>query len=156
MTITIYIAGPMFSQAEKRYNEEICEHLEELGYRTFLPQREASDVDDLLRSGLDWDQVNQQIFEEDTKGIRNSDIVLFVMDGRVPDDGACVEIGYGYALGKECIGLKTDPRSFMSDYDNSMIVGALKNRIARNTDELLSIIREIALSPDAASQEESS
>jgi nucleoside 2-deoxyribosyltransferase len=156
MTITIYIAGPMFSQAEKRYNKEICEHLEELGYGTFLPQRDGSDVDELLRSGLDWDQVNQQIFDEDTDGIRNSDIVLFVMDGRVPDDGACVEIGYAYALGKECVGFKTDPRCFISDYDNSMIVGALKNRIARNMDELFSILREIALLPDAAFQEESS
>jgi nucleoside 2-deoxyribosyltransferase len=147
MTITIYIAGPMFSQAEKHYNEEICERLEKLGYETFLPQREASDVDDLLRSGLNWDQVNQRIFEEDTKGIRNSDIVLFVMDGRVPDDGACVEIGYAYAMGKECIGLKTDPRSFMSDYDNSMIVGALKNRIARNMDDLIMILETVCSAP---------
>jgi nucleoside 2-deoxyribosyltransferase len=147
MTITIYIAGPMFSQAEKHYNEEICERLEKLGYEIFLPQREASDVDDLLRSGLNWDQVNQRIFEEDTKGIRNSDIVLFVMDGRVPDDGACVEIGYAYAMGKECIGLKTDPRSFMSDYDNSMIVGALKNRIARNMDDLIMILETVCSAP---------
>jgi nucleoside 2-deoxyribosyltransferase len=147
---SIYIAGPMFSEAERNYNEKISRILKGKGYETFLPQRDASDVDELLSSGMDWDEINQRIFDEDIEGIRNSDIVLFVMDGRVPDDGACVEIGYAYALGKECIGLKTDPRSFMSDYDNSMIVGALKNRIARNMDELFSMIGEIALSTDAA------
>jgi nucleoside 2-deoxyribosyltransferase len=147
---SIYIAGPMFSEAERNYNETISRILKGKGYETFLPQRDASDVDELLSSGMDWDEINQRIFDEDIEGIRNSDIVLFVMDGRVPDDGACVEIGYAYALGKECIGLKTDPRSFMSDYDNSMIVGALKNRIARNMDELFSMIGEIALSTDAA------
>lgn len=140
MALTIYIAGPMFSEAERNYNETITRILEGKGYETFLPQRDASDVDELLRSGMSWDHVNQHIFDEDTEGIRSSDVVIFVMDGRVPDDGACVEIGYAYALGKECVGLKTDPRSFMSDYDNSMIIGALRNRIARNIDELITIL----------------
>ena len=147
MTLTIYIAGPMFSKAERNYNDTITRILEGKGYGTFLPQRDANDVDELLRSGLNWDQVNQMIFEEDTEGIRSSDVVLFVMDGRVPDDGACVEIGYAYALGKECVGLKTDPRSFMSDYDNSMIVGALRNRIARSMDELITILETLSSDP---------
>ncbi|MGP8320991.1 MAG: nucleoside 2-deoxyribosyltransferase [Methanosarcinaceae archaeon] len=77
-----------------------------------------------------------QIFKRDISEIQKSDIVVFIMDGRVPDDGACVEIGYAYAMGKECICLKTDPRTLMSDLDNPMILGALKDRIARNFKEL--------------------
>lgn len=138
---TVYIAGPMFSEAERQYNERLSESLEAAGYRTFLPQRDGRDVGKLLKVGKSWDEVHQDIFEEDTQGIRGADIVLFVMDGRVPDEGACVEIGYAYALGKECIGLKTDPRVFMGECDNSMIVGALKNRIASDMDEALSMLR---------------
>lgn len=138
---TVYIAGPMFSEAERQYNEKLSESLEAAGYRTFLPQRDGRDVAELLKVGKSWDEVHQDIFEEDTQGIKGADIVLFVMDGRVPDEGACVEIGYAYALGKECIGLKTDLRVFMGECDNSMIVGALKNRIASDMDEALSMLR---------------
>jgi len=138
----IYIAGPMFSQAERTYNERITSLLEGGGYEVFLPQRDARDVQELLDEGKDWDEVNQHIFDEDIAGIDGCDVVLFIMDGRVPDDGACVEIGYAYANGKECLGLKTDPRVFMGDYDNSMIVGALKNRIARNEEDLLSMLED--------------
>ena len=139
----IYIAGPMFSEAERTYNEMIAQLLEENGYGVFLPQRDAMDVQELLDEGMGWDQVNQHIFDEDIQGIRGCDIVLFVMDGRVPDDGACVEIGYAYALGKECVGLKTDLRTFMGKYDNSMIVGALRNRIARSTTELIGVLHTL-------------
>lgn len=45
------------------------------------------------------------IFEKDVQELKNSDVVVFNMDGRVPDEGACVEIGIGYALGKECVQL---------------------------------------------------
>jgi nucleoside 2-deoxyribosyltransferase len=136
----IYIAGPMFSDAERTYNEMIAETLESEGHETFLPQRDAKDVDELLGNGMNWEEVNLHIFEEDIGGIRESDLVLFIMDGRVPDDGACVEVGYAFALGKECVGLKTDPRAFMGECDNPMIVGALKNRIARNVPEMLVIL----------------
>jgi len=139
----IYIAGPMFSEAEKAYNKVITSLLEGSGYEVFLPQRDVKDVQELLDEGMNWDQVNQHIFDEDTKGIKGCDIVLLVMDGRVPDDGACVEIGYAHALGKECVGLKTDLRTFMGEYDNSMIVGALRNRIARSTTELIGVLHTL-------------
>ena len=54
------------------------------------------------------------------------------MDGRVPDEGACVEIGIVYALGKGCIGLKTDARGAFEGADNPMVLGALKFRVAGN------------------------
>jgi hypothetical protein len=48
-----------------------------------------------------------------------------------------------YALGKECVGLKTDPRTLMSDVDNPLIMGALKYRIARNLKELEDFLIQI-------------
>ena len=144
MKAKIYIAGPMFSEAEMIYNERISHLLEGNGYGTFLPQRDAADVGDLRDAGMTWEQANSHIFEQDIQGIRDSDIVLFVLDGRVPDDGACVEIGYAYAMGKECIGLKTDPRSFMGEQDNPMIIGALRNRIAKNPDDLLEFLSDLS------------
>ncbi len=132
----IYVAGPLFSEAEKQYNEYLSKCLEDMGFETFLPQRDGYELSELLANGDSESFAMDKIFKRDISEIQKSDIVVFVMDGRVPDDGACVEIGYAYAMGKECIGLKTDPRTLMSDLDNSMILGALKDRIARNLKEL--------------------
>ena len=132
----IYVAGPLFSEAEKQYNEYLSKCLEDMGFETFLPQRDGYELSELLANGDSESFAMGKIFKRDISEIQKSDIVVFVMDGRVPDDGACVEIGYAYAMGKECIGLKTDPRTLMSDLDNPMILGALKDRIARNLKEL--------------------
>ena len=63
------------------------------------------------------------------------DAVLFLFDGRVPDEGACFELGYCYAKGKRCIGYKTDARSFIDGFDNVMLCGA-SEVVLRNEDEL--------------------
>lgn len=47
-----------------------------------------------------------------------------LVDGRVPDEGACVELGLAYAYGKRCYGAKTDTRSLELDLDlNPLISG---------------------------------
>ena len=132
----IYIASPLFSQAERNFNDFLSKFLEDMGFETFLPQRDGYKLSELLSNGASKSVALKKIFELDINEIKNSDIVVFIMDGRVPDEGACVEIGYAYALGKECIGLKTDSRALISDLDNPLIIGTLKDRIARNFKEL--------------------
>jgi len=132
----IYIASPLFSQAERNFNDYLSKFLENMGFETFLPQRDGYKLSELLSNGASKSSALKKIFELDINEIKNSDIVVFIMDGRVPDEGACVEIGYAYAMGKECIGLKTDSRTLMSDLDNPLIIGSLKDRIARNLKEL--------------------
>ena len=132
----IYIASPLFSQAEKNFNDYLSKFLEDMGFETFLPQRDGYNLSELLSDYTSKSFALKKIFELDISEIKTSDIVVFIMDGRVPDEGACVEIGYAYALGKECIGLKTDSRALMSDLDNPLIIGTLKDRIARNFKEL--------------------
>jgi nucleoside 2-deoxyribosyltransferase len=48
------------------------------------------------------------------------------MDGRTIDEGAAFELGYAFALGKACVGLKTDARSLFTFGDNPMIEGAVR------------------------------
>lgn len=134
--LRLYLAGPLFSEAERQYNKYLSDFLENFGFETFLPQRDGHKFSDLLANGTTKSVAMNKIFNHNIKELQKADVVIFVMDGRVPDDGACVEIGYAYAMGKECIGLKTDPRTLMSDLDNPMILGALKDRIARNLKEL--------------------
>ena len=82
-------------------------------------------------------ETNKRIFNTDLQGIKNSDILIFFLDGRVPDEGACVELGIAYALGKKCIGYKTDDRNldFTGD-DNLFIEGCMDFKVMHNIIEL--------------------
>jgi len=135
----IYIAGPLFSQGELEFNLIVNEHLKNLHFDTFLPQKDGHKLSDLISNNQKSDAV-KTIFEKDIEEIKKSDIILFIMDGRVPDEGACVELGIAYALGKHCIGLKTDPRFLMDSIDNPLILGALKGKIAKSIIELENIL----------------
>ncbi|WP_292464509.1 nucleoside 2-deoxyribosyltransferase [Methanolobus sp.] len=145
MNTKIYVAGPLFSIAEHEFNEKIDDNLRKMGFSTFLPQRDGHLLSSLLSEGYSKEEATKIIFEMDIHHIKNSDIVLFLLDGRVPDEGACVEIGLAYAYGKECIGYKTDSRSIMGDSDNPLIVGALKNRIAKSYHELEFMLKQFIL-----------
>ncbi len=137
----VYIAGPLFSESELEFNRRMNEFLKNLGFDTFLPQEDGHLLSELIEKGFEKDDAIQMIFQKDVEKIKDCGIIVFVMDGRVPDEGACVEIGLAYAYNKECFGLKTDSRSLMNDMDNPLIIGALKGRIAKSFPELKSLLR---------------
>lgn len=118
----VYFAAPLFSQSEKDYNLRLAAVLEEYGYEVFLPQRDG--IKAALLEGKTEEELIRIIFEKDIGEIIKSDIVFMVLDGRVPDEGACVELGYAYAIGKRCYGAKTDTRTAEQSLDlNPMISG---------------------------------
>lgn len=121
----LYIAGPMFSQAELEFNEKLAETLEKNGLNVFLPQRDGLKMSELLKS-MTTKEASCLIFETDILNIRSCDAFLFVLDGRVPDEGACVALGYAYSQNVPCYGLKTDPRSAISGEINPMLRGSIQ------------------------------
>lgn len=82
----------------------------------------------------------EYVFKKDLEAMDKSDVFLFLLDGRVPDEGACVALGYFYSSGKPCVGLKTDTRSLVDGEDNLMIRMALK-KICRTKEELLEYLK---------------
>lgn len=137
---TIYIAAPMFSKAELNYNEEIASAIEQLGYNVFLPQRAGYKMVELLEI-MSPKAAKKKIFSKDFNAIKDSDIIVIILDGRSIDEGACIELGIGFALGKTCYGLKTDPRTMMNGHINPMVSECLIN-ICTSLDDLLSILEE--------------
>lgn len=118
----IYFAAPLFSESEREYNQKIVNILESYGYEVFLPQRDGFLAPEL--EGKTEEEKTEMIFQKDNEEILKSDILFMVLDGRVPDEGACVELGIAYANGKRCYGLKNDARSVEADMDlNPMIAG---------------------------------
>jgi nucleoside 2-deoxyribosyltransferase len=128
----IYFAGPLFCDAERAFNLRLTEILEARGFQVFLPQRDGIESKKPPYSEMVIDELQQAIFKLDRDMILQADIFLFVLDGRVPDEGACVELGiaYGQKLllqqDKLLIGLHTDMRgAFPGGKLNAMINGAL-------------------------------
>jgi nucleoside 2-deoxyribosyltransferase len=101
---TIYLAAPLFSEAECDFNRKLKNELHSLGFKVFLPQEDSNNV---------HDKINRQmiIFNKNLAGIENSDILVSVIDGADVDSGTAWEIGYAFAKGKPVIGLRTDFRS---------------------------------------------
>lgn len=103
---TIYFAAPLFTLAEREFNNKLASSIEKkLGSRLkiILPQTFAT------KYAKDKHFFNN-LFKECIRGVEESDIVLAVLDGPDSDSGTCVEIGYALAKGKPVIGIRTDIR----------------------------------------------
>ena len=128
----VYFAAPLFSQSEKDYNLQLTQILEAHGYEVFLPQRDGYLAAEL--EGKTEEELTQLIFEKDASEVLKADIIFMVLDGRIPDEGACVELGIAYANGKRCYGVKTDARSVEINMDlNPMIAGCF-TKLFKNFD----------------------
>lgn len=140
----IYFAGPLFSQAERRFNAKLAEELELIGFNVFLPQRDGAEKSSPPYSLMDPEERRRAMFELDREKILESDIFLFVLDGRVPDEGACVELGIAYSDKKEkiLIGLQTDSRAaFLGSKLNPMVKIPL-DYIFEKEEELIGFLKE--------------
>lgn len=56
-------------------------------------------------------EINRQIGAENAKHIRDSDVILAILDGLDMDSGTCAEIGYAFGLGKRIFGYRSDFRN---------------------------------------------
>ena len=149
----IYFAGPLFSAAERRFNAGLTDRLEGMGFDVFLPQRDGVERDKPPYDAMTPDERRDAIFQIDARQVFAADILLFVLDGRVPDEGAAVELGIAYAHKeiamptKRLIGLMTDARaSFVGAKLNPMLAVPLEY-VAGTEEELLAFLGGI-LPPD--------
>ena len=94
----IYLAGPLFTSAERAFNRNLRDALVQYGYDVWLPQEHEP----RSRSAKD-------IFLTDVEGLDSSEVVLANMDGPDPDSGTCWECGYAYKK-KPIIVYRTDFR----------------------------------------------
>ncbi|MCJ7631117.1 nucleoside 2-deoxyribosyltransferase [Candidatus Bathyarchaeota archaeon] len=101
----IFLAAPLFSEAEREFNSKIAKRLRESGFEVWLAQ-EAPFIQQEAH------KEKKTIYEGDILALKRSDVVVAVLDGIDVDAGVAFEIGYAKALGKLVIGLKTDYRTF--------------------------------------------
>ena len=128
----VYFAGPMFNQAEKEFNLKITKVLEDFGYQVFLPQRDGIEAAQL--NGKTEEELIKMIFDLDAGQVKKADIIFMNIDGRVPDEGASVELGIAYGIGKRCYGFKTDTRAVEFGLEMNPMISGCMIKIFKNYD----------------------
>ena len=104
--IKIYIAGPLFSLAERDFNRALANALE-----SSIPNCTVSLPQEYAKSIVGQTGFVEDMFDYCVRSMVNSDVVVAILDGPDVDAGTCVEIGYAYAHGKPIIGVRTDFRA---------------------------------------------
>lgn len=111
--LTLYMAGPLFSLAERVHNLALAQALEQAAPRIqcILPQLRAVPLLPDLKA------VAQDCFAQ----VGLADLVIVNADGADTDSGTAVELGYARALARPTIVYRTDFRSLEVDGVNAML-----------------------------------
>lgn len=117
MTIKIYFAAPLFTQAERIWNQTLANTIVEQDPKIeiFLPQIESEKA--YINGGFDFAKVQQICLN----GIDTSDVIVAILDGPDSDSGTCFECGYAFSKGKKLIGIRTDLRAGEDQGLNAML-----------------------------------
>lgn len=142
----LYFAAPLFCQAELEFNLRLTKEIEALDFDVFLPQR---DGDTGEFGQLTTEERAQAIFGMDFERIESTEVFLYILDGRIPDEGAAVALGLAYSHKKHVdnkkilLGLHTDKRAaFINEKLNPMIFSSL-DYIASSETELLMYLKQL-------------
>lgn len=148
----VYYAASLFNEAEREFNRRVVAMIHELGYSTWFPQEDVGLLTDLVEEMGTLEKVREHIFDLNIKEVQEADLVVLVLDGRVPDEGACIEAGIAWAMNKPIYALKTDIRSGEPGGNNIMIDGIVKT-VAESLDELREILEPIHTTIDLTGEE---
>jgi nucleoside 2-deoxyribosyltransferase/predicted secreted protein len=138
----IYLAAPLFSQAERIYNATLADLMKQHLFDVFLPQEAGDDIDTRTKN----DQ--EQIFSKNINDLDRADIVVAVIEGADADSGTAWEMGYAFAHNKPVIAIRTDFRRAGANErvnlmleetstivtDNSKLLESLKSPLINKSD----------------------
>lgn len=132
----IYYAASLFNEAEREFNRKVVAMIHDLGYSTWFPQEDVGLLTDFIeKDGMTLEQARTHIFDLNIEEVQRADLVVFCLDGRVPDEGACIEAGIAWGMNKRIVALKTDFRDGEPGGNNIMIDGIVAE-VANSIDQL--------------------
>jgi len=129
----IYLAGPLFSEAEQAWHITFKKQLEESGHQVTWPF-ELISSEQIAAWGQD---APLRIIQADSAAIQACQIVVALLDGTQVDDGTAWEIGYAFAKGIPVIGIRTDFRNggdTRHSSVNAMIEGSCQSILKTRND----------------------
>jgi nucleoside 2-deoxyribosyltransferase len=147
--VRIYVAGALFSEAERGWLDGLAARLRDEGFDCFVPHEQFSELKELTPA---------EVFRVDAQGIRDANVLLAWLDGPSIDDGTACEIGMFAELAasgdpryRGIVGLVTDLRlqrrrgNAVGDGLNLFVAGAIEahGRICWSVDEAIDALREL-------------
>jgi len=147
--VQIYLAGPLFSQAERAWLDDLAATLRAEGLDVFVPHEHFDEIAELTP---------EEVYRVDGAGLRASNVLLAWLDGPIVDDGTAAEIGAfaelfagGDPRYRGIVGLVTDLRlerrrgRAPGDGMNLFVAGAIEaaGRICWSVQETIAALREL-------------
>ncbi len=123
-----YIAGPLFNEGERWFNEQVDALARDMGLTTYLPQRDAG----ILKSSEDV----ARVFRADLEELERADVVIATLNGLGVDDGTAWELGYAHAKGTPCLGLFSDERVHARAVELNPMLSESLDALAGSLEEL--------------------
>jgi nucleoside 2-deoxyribosyltransferase len=143
----LYVAGPLFSEAERSWLDALAARLREEGFDCFVPHENFPALADVTL---------EQVYRIDTEGIRSSNALVAWLDGPMVDDGTACEIGMFAELVRSggpqyrgIVAVETDIRlerrreaNVVGDGMNLFVRGAIEScgRICHSVDEVVAAL----------------
>jgi nucleoside 2-deoxyribosyltransferase len=145
----IYLAAPLFTEAERSLNALICKALEPV-YQVYLPQRDGILLSEARKHPTEEESIiGREIFRADARAICESDAVVAVVDGASVDDGVAFEMGYASALGITCLAYTSDSRRAKGYFNNPMWTGCLATAPFTDVDSLVKYVASAQFRPES-------
>jgi nucleoside 2-deoxyribosyltransferase/predicted secreted protein len=130
----VYLAAPLFSEAERAFNDSVARLLVRHLFEVHLPQ-EAGD-DSAIRNARE----QEKLFSANTTALENADCVVAIIDGADADSGTAWEMGYAFARGKPVIALRTDFRR-VGHHEHVNLMLEKSARVVGSVEEILAVLR---------------
>lgn len=132
----IFVAAPLFSEAERDYNSKTAKILRENGFEVWFAQEAPFILHDSHKE-------KKMIYDGDVQALKASDVVVAVLDGVDVDTGVAYEVGYAKALGKQVVGLKTDHRTFSRIEEVNLMLEAPLIKICGTINDLIDTLNKM-------------
>jgi len=147
----IYLAGPLFSDAERAWLDDLASLLRRERFECFVPHEQFVGAEAATP---------EQVFRVDAEGVRSSNVMVAWLDGPSVDDGTACEIGLftqlisaGDPFYRGIVGIVTDIRvqrrrgNAVADGMNLFLVGAIRTAgtDCRSIEEAIEAVKRLAI-----------
>ena len=105
----IYLAGPLFTEQQRAFNEHNAQILEHRGHKVWLPQRDNG------LAKYEGNNCYNDIKAGDIEGLEQCDTVIATFWDGFIDEGTCYEVGYAEAKNKNVFILCDDHRPMRNE-----------------------------------------
>lgn len=134
--LKIFLATALFNEAERDFNAKVAAKLRKNGFEVWMAQEAP-----FIHEGS-WEE-KKGIYEGDILTLKESDVVVAVLDGIEIDAGVAFEMGYAKAIDKPIIGLKTDYRTFSKMEEINLMLEVPLVKICKSIDEVIDSLKKI-------------